>query len=169
MGKKTMLISGLLNVSIVAFAVGLGSHYYAQEELKSKLLKYDSAERYCLTQNIFFEARNQKRKGQEAIAWVTLNRVSDPRYPDTICGVVWDEKQFSWTHDGKPDRPSKNVVEQRAWKKAEDIALDVLMQYITDQPDPIDGAIMYHADYVNPYWTEHYAMIDQIGSHIFYR
>lgn len=164
-----MIVSGALNLSIAAFAIGLGSHYIGQENLKDKLLKYDSAERYCLTQNIFFEARNQSREGQEAIAWVTLNRKNDSRYPNTICDVVWDDKQFSWTHDGKPDRPSKNVVEQRAWKKAEDIALAVLIQYITKQSDPTKGAIMYHAEYVDPYWTTDYAMIHQIESHIFYR
>jgi hypothetical protein len=42
--------------------------------------------------------------GQAAVAYVMLNRVRSPDYPDTICGVVWQKGQGSWTEDGRHDR-----------------------------------------------------------------
>lgn len=34
--------------------------------------------------------------------------------------------------------------------------------------DPTGGAIMFHADYVNPWWNESYFLTKQIGDHLFY-
>ena len=42
----------------------------------------------CLARNIYFEARGESIEGQEAVALVTLNRVMDENYPDTVCEVV---------------------------------------------------------------------------------
>ena len=79
-------------------------------------------ESYCLAENVYHEARNQPKVGQMAVMSVTLNRVNDPRYPNTICGVTkqgptrpsWQDEtvmipikhkcQFSWYCDGKSDR-----------------------------------------------------------------
>jgi len=54
----------------------------------------------CLADNIYFEARNESVKGQVAVASVTKNRVKSKHYPNTICKVVWEHRQFSWTLDG---------------------------------------------------------------------
>ena len=43
---------------------------------------------HCLAENIYFEARGESTAGKMAVALVTLNRVMDERFPDTICGVV---------------------------------------------------------------------------------
>ncbi len=59
---------------------------------------------FCLAQNIYFEASVEHRVGKSAVAHVTLNRVDSPRYPDSVCEVVWQDRQFSWTQDGKSDR-----------------------------------------------------------------
>ena len=69
----------------------------------------------CLAKNIFWEAQNQPVLGMVAIADVTLNRVKDPRWPNTICAVVekrrWIKKrlicQFSCFCDGKSDNPKQ--------------------------------------------------------------
>lgn len=62
-------------------------------------------DRIALACNIYFEARNETREGMMAVVAVTLNRVGSHKYPDTVWEVVWQRKQFSWTHDGKVDRP----------------------------------------------------------------
>ena len=72
----------------------------------------------CLAMNIYHEARGQSIAGQMAVALVTINRMNDSRYPNTICEVVmegptrvsWNDKskeypikhrcQFSWFCDG---------------------------------------------------------------------
>jgi len=77
---------------------------------------------HCLAQNIYFEAGNQPLAGQIAVANVVLNRVEHDKFPDSICGVVYQTKewrtswtgktipklgmcQFSWFCDGKSDKP----------------------------------------------------------------
>ena len=126
-------------------------------------------EKYCLQQNIYFEARDQSELGKRAVAWVTLNRVDDSRYPDTICEVVWQKKQFSWTHDGKSDVPSDNVIEQRAWKRAGEVTESVLFKYYSGSNKLVGDAVMFHADYVAPYWMDHYEEVVTIDNHIFYQ
>ena len=117
----------------------------------------------CLALNIYHEARGESEEGQKAVAHVTINRVNNSYFPSTICGVVWQDKQFSWTHDGKSDRPT----DQQAWQKALKIAKDV---YQGQAEDNTGGSVFYHADHVKPSWSRHksmtpYAMID---NHQFY-
>ena len=76
--------------------------------------------------NIYWEGRNQGTDGMLGIAAVTMWRVRDPSYPDTIADVVWEKNwskkrqrmiaMFSWTLDGKKDHPFKN--EQEQWDEA---------------------------------------------------
>ena len=44
----------------------------------------------CLTQAIYYEAALEPTEGQEAVAQVILNRVRDPNYANSICGVVFE-------------------------------------------------------------------------------
>lgn len=116
----------------------------------------------CLAKNIYFEASNQSYVGQQAVAWVTLNRVHSGDYPNTICGVVFQYKQFSWTIDGKYRSP-------RSIKKfsvALAAAINVYNNYGRVK-DPTRGAIMYHTVYIVPYWHYDYKPTVIIGDHIF--
>src|SRR5690606_9256257 len=85
-------------------------------------------ERWCLATAIYFEARGESYRGQVAVAQVVLNRVKDHRYPDTICGVVFQNQnrrnacQFSFACDGIPEV----VNEPKPWAQAEDISRRVL-------------------------------------------
>ncbi|MDO8576570.1 MAG: cell wall hydrolase [bacterium] len=53
----------------------------------------------CLTRNTYHEARGESEQGQYAVMFATLGRVLDKRYPKSICGVVHQRMQFSWTAD----------------------------------------------------------------------
>jgi spore germination cell wall hydrolase CwlJ-like protein len=57
----------------------------------------------CLAVAVFFESRSQPIEGQYAVAEVVMNRVESDRWPNTICDVVFQDKQFSFTHDGASD------------------------------------------------------------------
>jgi N-acetylmuramoyl-L-alanine amidase len=70
--------------------------------------------------------------------------------------------QFSWWCDGKPDDPK----EQKAWKRSLEIGRRVLADEV---PDPTDGALYYHTDYVSPKWSRHFERTTRIGRHLFYR
>ena len=124
---------------------------------------YSEVELDCLSKNIYFESRNQSVLGQKAVAWVTLNRVNHKEYPNTICGVVWERKQFSWTHDGKSDRPK----DLDSWNRAKRIARDVIIY--KDDEKLFDGALFYHADYVEPFWKDSLIELAKIDNHIFYK
>jgi len=122
----------------------------------------------CLTQAIYFEARSEPVEGQLAVAQVVLNRVSDPRYPSSICGVVYQNEklrhrcQFSFACDGLAETP----YNMEAWDVATRIsyiALSGRWEDITDE------ATHYHANYVNPSWSQRLLATAQHGTHIFYR
>ncbi len=72
----------------------------------------------ALACNIYWEAHTEGYEGMLAVATVTMNRVASPRYPNTVSEVVWQRKQFSWTHDGLYDRPEYRPT----WKQALQIA-----------------------------------------------
>jgi len=116
---------------------------------------------------MFFEARTESVTGQLAVAEVTLNRVASNHYPDTICEVVWQRKQFSWTHDGKHDDPTRmSYLDKLVWEDIKLRANDI----IDGKAETTEsGAIMYHAEYVKPYWTGSYSKVAKVGTHIFYK
>ena len=118
----------------------------------------------CLALNVYFEARSEPIIAQFAVAQVTMNRVKSDLYPDNVCDVVWDTRQFSWTHDGKSDKPK----EKDAWERAQWVA-KVTMQSKRRIDVVTWDTVHYHADYVKPYWITSCVRITQIGRHIFYR
>ena len=120
----------------------------------------------CLALNIFFEARNEPIDGQIMVAEVTLNRVASNRYPDSVCDVVWQRKQFSWTHDGLHDDPTRmSYLDRQAWRDIQTLAKDILDEKVEMFGT---GATMYHATYVEPYWADSYEFVGQVGEHLFY-
>lgn len=130
----------------------------------------DDKEINCLALNIYFEARSETHEGQLAVGYVTMNRVVSERFPDSVCGVVWQRKQFSWTHDGKSDRPR----EKKAWRKAQSIAQYVYSNYhrfmdlTRGATDITRGALHYYAPKMaDPVWAREMITVAQIGGHVF--
>jgi len=122
----------------------------------------------CLTQAVYYEAALEPTDGQQAVAQVVLNRLRDPNYPNTVCGVVYEGAervtgcQFSFTCDGSLARAPVTW----AWRRSESVARAALNGYVARQ---VGTATHYHADYVLPYWSPTLGKITQIGAHIFYR
>ena len=125
----------------------------------------------CLANAIYFEARGESEKGQIAVAQVVLNRLKNPAYPSTICGVVYQNKnkrnrcQFSFACDGIPDR----INDKDAWKTSEALARRVLNDKRTLYMSSIGAATHYHATYVRPGWARSMKKMDKIGRHVFYK
>lgn len=124
---------------------------------------YTPEEHVCLAKNIYFEARNESLKGQIAIAFVTLNRLQEARWSDEACGVIYDNKQFSWYSDGLSDRPRNNY----SYDGVALIASAMLDPEIAIF-DFTYGSTHYHADYVEPYWSKYMVLKAKIDTHIFY-
>lgn len=51
----------------------------------------------CLAEAIHQESRGEHYYGKLAVAQVVLNRQRSPAWPGTLCGVVFQKAQFSWT------------------------------------------------------------------------
>ena len=126
------------------------------------------AEENCLARAIYFEARSESELGQLAVAKVVLNRVKDPEYPNTICGVVYQGSgrrnscQFSFACDGLPD----DVKSATSWSNAKRIAQKALAG--DAKVAAIGTATNYHADYVRPKWAKSMKRLIKIGRHVFY-
>jgi spore germination cell wall hydrolase CwlJ-like protein len=122
----------------------------------------------CLANAIYYEAALEPVDGQRAVAQVVVNRVRDPNFPKSVCGVVyegWERVtgcQFSFTCDGAlASRPIPVL-----WQEVRRVAEAALNGSV--QP-AVGTATHYHADYVSPYWAPSLVKISQIGAHIFYR
>jgi spore germination cell wall hydrolase CwlJ-like protein len=129
---------------------------------------YDKAEK-CLAQAVYFEARNEAVRGQQAVAQVVLNRVFSPYYPKDICSVVYQNAhrhlscQFTFACDGKPE----TIRERGAWARASRIAKQTLNAQVW-LPE-VDKATHYHASYVHPRWVRDMKVMVRYGIHTFYR
>lgn len=127
------------------------------------------AELMCMAQAVYYESAWEPINGQMAVAEVIANRVRDHRYPDTVCGVVFQGAtrttgcQFTFTCDGSMDR---NKPAGEAWERAQRIAAHVMMGLNEDRTG---GATHYHATYVDPVWNAGLIKTKQVGLHIFYR
>lgn len=121
----------------------------------------------CLTQAIYYEARNESEAGQAAVAEVVLNRSRHRAYPKRVCEVVYQRNsrtcQFTFTCDGSIGRRAVNPV---AWARAERIAREVYEGRSASQLPK--NSVNYHANYVRPSWGSRLARVRQIGAHIFY-
>tara|TARA_B100000902_G_scaffold236234_1_gene223820 strand:- start:3335 stop:3727 length:393 start_codon:yes stop_codon:yes gene_type:complete len=119
----------------------------------------------CLALNLYHEARSEDTASQIAVAEVTLNRVDSNRYPNTVCGVVKQYKQFSWYWDERSDKP----YEKDAFKKSLRIAERMLKE--RDYYSVVGTeATHYHASYIKtPYWAKKFKRLKKVGSHIFYK
>ena len=72
----------------------------------------------AMAKMLWGEARGCALDNQQKAVWCVLNRVDDPRFPDTILGVLSQPSQF---HGYSPDFP--------VWDELKEVALDVLTRW----------------------------------------
>ena len=144
-------------------------------------------ETYCMSLNIYYEARGESWKGKSAVGHVTLNRVKHEKYPNTVCGVVLQSKlwkgnpirdmcQFAWYCDGKTDIPQLRYKAQprkdkaikpnvRDWENSVATAIQVMESY---SRDITYGSTHYFNHNVStPSWSTVYPTKTIIGNHTF--
>lgn len=114
----------------------------------------------CLAESIYHEARGEPVHGQLAVAHVVLNRVNDPRFPDTVCAVIHQRGQFH----GITQKP--RIKEQEAWQRAKQLAEQAVELYAQGQ-DRSQGAVFFQRSRkLARYHSEHVA---RIGKHSFFQ
>jgi hypothetical protein len=122
----------------------------------------------CLTAAVYYEARSEPVEGQRAVAQVVLNRVRNPAFPNSVCGVVYQGSerstgcQFTFTCDGSMNAPRN----EESWARSEVVARAALAG---DVDREVGLATNYHANWMVPWWASGLDRIGQFGSQIFYK
>jgi spore germination cell wall hydrolase CwlJ-like protein len=115
----------------------------------------------CLTSAVYYEARGEGVRGQEAVAQVILNRVRHPAFPKSVCAVVYQGCQFSFTCNGAMRRGHEGA----AWSEARKIAARALGGFVLAG---VGNATHFHTTGVSPAWGG-MVRVARIGAHVFYR
>jgi spore germination cell wall hydrolase CwlJ-like protein len=114
----------------------------------------------CLAQNLYFEARHEPYEGKEAVAATVFNRMSNPLYPSSICAVVYQYRQYSWTLDSSrwSIRPPKAF-------------LAIASEFIVRREELRRewSVTHFHRHDLRPDWSRTLIYVTQIGAHVFYR
>ena len=172
--SRLFKVAGLWAIALVVIAVCNHKLNELRSGVESMPAGYVTAQEKirqldCLTRNIYWEAASEPFEGKVAVAQVTMNRVQDGRFGDSVCGVIYQKNifyekvicQFSWvcetTHKTRPVYPP-------LWAESELVAKKVLLENF--RLPGLKEALYYHADYVSPGWKK--PKIDKIGRHIFY-
>lgn len=151
----------------------LSAYVEAGYQPLARRLEHANAERDCLAQAIYHEARGESETGQLAVANVIVNRARSGRFPDTLCGVIYQNAdkglyrcQFTFACDGRTEAPR----ERRALARSAELAQRVYAEFATGEKiGAIPGsALYYHTTAVTPSWSKTYHAVAEIGSHIFY-
>lgn len=118
----------------------------------------------CLTDVIYYEARDESYEAQLGVATVVMNRVENADYPNTICGVVYQRNprgcQFSWVCVPHRIAYPKQYIESRQ------LAMNVLFNNI--RLSSVRDALFFHTTAVSPSWDKDMELIDSIGVQLFY-
>lgn len=120
--------------------ISLPFRHWADEPTK---LLFDDKAVQCLAKNVYHEARGEPTRGQLAVALVTLNRTYHDKFPSSVCSVVYEKSQFSWTNK------KLKVRDIKAWERAKDVAYKAIAEY--DKFKHFK-ATHFHSTAVNPGW-----------------
>ncbi len=144
------------------------------------------ADLVCMSLALYHEARGEPLEGQVAVAATILNRVASRAYPNSVCGVVFENAelanacQFTFACDGRSDMPRNPMAFARMVK------LSALILSVAHTPAAQAGtdakrhrirrilgrfilATHYHRHDVNPSWSKRMGRIARVGNHVFFR
>ena len=182
MNKTVLVAIGSATVTASLFIAG---HLYNQEQIQESVVEkapavpksgypryLSKAEKECLVQNVYHEARGESIKGQIAVVYTTLNRsLSETRKygaTNNICDIVKAPNAFSW-YDGTV----KAITNPTAWNKAVAVVESVLVSYSL-QNSPVKDATHYvnkkKATAKAKWWkSKKMVQLAQLDNHEFYK
>jgi len=143
---------------ILLVVMALASHNQQVQHVQA-----EKAETTCLTQALYYEARGEGERGQEAVAEVVLDRARNGAHRRSICSVVREPGQFSFVTDGS----MLHRIDWEAWQSSEDLARRILHGEVVTRYTK--QALYYHTVSVRPDWADSMVRTVQIGNHVFYR
>jgi len=128
-------------------------------EENSIVRDYNSMDVFFLALNIYHEARGERIECQFLISAITLNRVNDSRWPNTVKEVVLSPRQFSWTNGKVPI-----VKNEKAWT----LSLQVAKASLDGFTDGMTDSFWYHTHEVNPSWNKFMIPAEICDNHVFW-
>nr|WP_235194478.1 spore cortex-lytic enzyme [Shouchella xiaoxiensis] len=116
---------------------------------------YSSNDIQLMAQAVYGEARGEPYEGQVAVAAVIVNRLNSATFPDTVAGVIYEDRAFTAVADGQ--------INLGADENARNAVLDAL-----NGQDPTNNALYYfNPDTATSAWIWTRPQIKRIGKHIF--
>jgi spore germination cell wall hydrolase CwlJ-like protein len=142
-----------LTTLILSLAVGYGA-------------PVDANQVQCLSEAIWFESRSEPIAGQVAVAITIMNRVGSAGYPDTVCEVVNQPYQFSYTLLPKQERARQLKEANKIDSIAKELAVRIALQAITGGFNDMHvSQHYYNPDKASPKWAASFDHSMSIGSH----
>ena len=162
-----MIIEGFLAYHLIAGAMLHGPPIQLREDIVANNNEYR-----CAVRNLYHEGRGEGLVGQAFIVKTVLNRVRDTKHPHSVCKVIYQNKQFSWTHQipkHKQQVPNKTTSEKELLKQLE--ALSTVVIWLDRiGVDFTDNSKYYHSIRVKPKWDySKLVKTNVVGNHVFYK
>jgi spore germination cell wall hydrolase CwlJ-like protein len=84
-------------------------------------VNFSEDDRYLLANLIYCEAGGEPYEGQLGVASVVINRVLSSQFPDSVVGVIYQDRQFSPVASGRLDLAlSTNMATDKCYKAADE-------------------------------------------------
>lgn len=173
--------------ALVFFALGITistqAHtpvYYPPKIPVLDMMDYKEAERkekqtedtYWLARTGHGEASGLTEREEEEVLAVIMNRVESPKFPNTVQGVVLQNRQFSMYNIGNSNK--KRTHDAFAAEKYNGpvlrsigLGMKVYGQKPSERILPTD-VLHYHSKAVKPKWSKGMPVYSNSGAHIFY-
>lgn len=122
---------------------------------KKEVINITNDDLLLLSKLVTGEARGESYEGQVAVAAVVINRVQDPRFPNTIKDVIYQKNAFSVVNDGS--------INMQPTESAYNAAIDALYG-----KDPTNKAVFFwNPDIATCKWIKTLNPYLKIGNHVF--
>lgn len=160
----------IIKMSLLSLTLLNTSNAFSKEnEVNSGIrdvVSTEMSDRDCLVYNLYHESRGESDIANVMVLNTVLNRANSPHFPNTICGVVKQPYQYSWTNDGRSDVMRNRVQVDRLTKLVDNYLINKNVYLSVSQ-----GVDHYHTTNIKPFWSksERMEMVAVIDNHIFYR
>ena len=116
-------------------------------------------------------ARGEPEEGIRAVMSVIYNRKKAKGYPNTFCGVILQDKQFSAFNSDKSlaTKPLKPIreLDKEAYRKVSSVAQEAVQGAF--KPVLEEDVLHYAKTSVRNHWTRKFERVIVLGNHSFYK
>ena len=171
--KNKVQISWLIFIFIlgISFPSFLSIPSKSRESGGIVVSEYHNKEFRCLVNTLYAEARSEPEEGIRAVMSVIYNRKKAKGYPNTFCGVILQDKQFSAFNSDKSlaTKPLKPIreIDKEAYRKVSSVAQEAVQGAF--KPVLEEDVLHYAHTKVKNKWTRKFERVIVLGNHSFYK